>query len=80
METTLQFCHSGLDELAPYLIRGNPVFPSRIPAGVYPDEDRGRNNNSEIIVRSCSTLSSKILFENFCQGCYHFDIKEMLDG
>ena len=36
------FCHSGLDKLAPYLIRGNPVFSIWIPAGVHPVLDTGR--------------------------------------
>jgi len=31
----------GLTEPAPYLMRGNPVFPSWIPAGVYPVLDTG---------------------------------------
>jgi len=34
----------GLTKPAPYLIRGNPVFLSWIPAGVYPEENRGGND------------------------------------
>jgi hypothetical protein len=41
----------GLTEPAPYLIRGNPVFASWIPAGVYPDENRGWNDGSGINVK-----------------------------
>jgi hypothetical protein len=37
-------CHSGLNKPAPYLIRGNQVFSIWFPAGVHPDENRGRND------------------------------------
>ena len=36
----------GLIELAPCSKRGNPVFLSWIPAGVYPDGNRGGNDGS----------------------------------
>jgi len=31
----------------------NPLFLSWIPAGVYPDENRGRNDTFEINVKKC---------------------------
>ena len=48
--------HAGLEEPVPYLIRGHPVLdvlarfgltppPLGRPAGVYPDENRGRNDD-----------------------------------
>ena len=36
----------------PDLIR-NPVFSTWISAGVYPDGNRGGNDNSQIIVKKC---------------------------
>jgi hypothetical protein len=40
-----QFVIPGLTEPAPYLIWGNPAF-FWIPAGVYPDGNRGRNDRT----------------------------------
>jgi hypothetical protein len=37
----MPFVIPGLTKLAPYMIRGNPVFPW-IPAGVYPILDMGQ--------------------------------------
>ena len=50
----------------PYLIRGNPVLWSRIPAGVYPDGDGGGNDGIRMIVKKLPTRNKSIrFFANF---------------
>jgi len=59
------FVIPGLTKLDPYLIRGNPVFLSWIPAGVYSDRNRGRNDDYQSLdenVIPVETGIQKVLF------------------
>jgi hypothetical protein len=72
----------GLTEPAPYLIRGNPVFsPLWTPAGVYPDENRGRNDGFDATIyvkKSWTHYTRGVFISKKAKGpapCYSFGFR-----